>query len=244
MSQNPFDPFWKSKVTVPVKRVGGVWEFFYGGGVPIKDGALGELTVNADEITDADFHKRLTQELTVKILNEGSELLVGLSDPEPGRPRNACWPDPFPFNVPMGITRFEPVTLGPLRPGYRTKDVEAAGSPERGGLFLKLKGLERCELFGSTVYMPHGFLPRSAVSLNHALTLLSQEYETHRISHSGNVYSQVYYRDGDGRWYPLDDLRKGVQAQAERSLLNEAWSGIAAQLGWSPLPKPEKKDHR
>lgn len=36
MSDNFFDPLWTEKVTVPVKRVGDTWEFFYGGDVPVK----------------------------------------------------------------------------------------------------------------------------------------------------------------------------------------------------------------
>jgi hypothetical protein len=35
MSDNFFDPLWTEKVTVPVKRVGDTWEFFYGGDVPV-----------------------------------------------------------------------------------------------------------------------------------------------------------------------------------------------------------------
>ena len=31
MSGSYFDPDWAAKVTVPVKRVGERWEFFYGG---------------------------------------------------------------------------------------------------------------------------------------------------------------------------------------------------------------------
>ena len=47
MTGNFFDPLWTSKVTVPVKRVGDLWEFFYGGDVPVKEGTLGELSVSA-----------------------------------------------------------------------------------------------------------------------------------------------------------------------------------------------------
>lgn len=44
MSKSFFDPEWVSKLTVPVKRVGDRWEFFYGGDVPVVEGTLGELT--------------------------------------------------------------------------------------------------------------------------------------------------------------------------------------------------------
>lgn len=112
--------------------------------------------------------------------------------------------------------------------------------PDPGGLWLKLKGLEKCELASSTILMPDGFHEATATSLNHAYTLLSRAYETHRISNTGNVYTRVYYQDLDQCWYPLDDLRRGVQAKAERKLLNELWAHVERMLGWRPIPSQRK----
>lgn len=230
-----FDPDWTEKVTVPVKKVGERWEFFYGGDVPVKEGTLGELTLSAHRITDEKFLKRVTQELTVKIIDEGTPLLVALSDRSKNNVRIGEWPKNYPASTPPGTTRFERITLGPVKkkPGEQLKlDPEAA----RGGLWLKLKGLERCELQGSTVHMPDKFEPKTATSLNHAYTLLSQAYETHRISNTGNVYTKFFYQDLNESWYPLDDLRMGVQAAAERQLLNGLWDEVEKQLGWRPKP--------
>ena len=49
-------------------------------------------------------------------------------------------------------------------------------------------------------------LDTDARSLNHAFTLLSQEFEVDRMSHTGNVFRQgfTYQRK---RWLSLDDLR-------------------------------------
>lgn len=239
MSGSYFDPDWTAKVTVPVKRVGERWEFFYGGDVPVKEGTLGELTLSADRITDERFRQRVTQELTVRILEEGTELLVALSDREANGHHGGTWPEPRPLKVPPGTTRFARVWLGPVR--------QKAGAPapnpppEPGGLWLRLKGLERCELHGSTVRMPPGFDPPMAISLNHAFTMLSQAHEKHRISNTGNVYTRVFYQDRDQRWYPLDDLRTGVQAEGERQLLNGLWAQVEQTLGWRPAPPPAKQ---
>lgn len=238
MSGSRFAPDWTAKVTVPVKRVGERWEFFYGGDVPVKEGTLGELTVNADRITDERFRQRVTQELTVKILEEGTELLVALSDRETNGRRAGNWPEQYPLAVPPGTTRFERVWLGPAR--KKADDPTFVGPPEPGGLWLKLKGLERCELHGSTVRMPAGFNPPHATSLNHAFTRLSQAHEKHRISNTGNVYTRVFYQDRDTRWYPLDDLRTGVQAEGERHLLRAAWTQVEQALGWRPVPSKKK----
>lgn len=239
MSNNYFDADWTAKVTVPVKRVGERWEFFYGGDVPVREGTLGELTLSAEQITDEQFKQRVMQELTVKILDEGVELLVALSDRETKGCRAGSWPEPYPPAVPPGTTRFERISLGPVK--QKPGEPQLAPELSRGGLWLKLKGLERCELQGSTVQMPVGFEPKVATSLNHAFTLLSQVYEKHRISNTGNVYSRVFYQDRNKRWYPLDDLRMGVQAEGERQLLAELWAQVEQILGWRPAPATKKR---
>lgn len=242
MSGSYFDPDWTAKVTVPVKRVGERWEFFYGGDVPVKEGTLGELMLSADRITDERFRQRVTQELTVRILEEGTELLVALSDREANGHQAGNWPEPRPLKVPPGTTRFARVWLGPVR---QKADAPAPNPrPEPGGLWLKLKGLERCELHGSTVRMPPGFDPPMAISLNHAFTMLSQAYEKHRISNTGNVYTRFFYQDRDRRWYPLDDLRTGVQAEGERQLLNGLWAQVEQTLGWRPAPPPTERKRK
>ncbi|MCG7399698.1 hypothetical protein [Caballeronia zhejiangensis] len=92
MSSNYFDPDWKEKVTVPIKRVGDRWEFFYGGDLPVKDGTLGELTIKAGDITDERFRQRVSTDITVQILKEGTPLLVALSD-RSGNNLKGDWPD-------------------------------------------------------------------------------------------------------------------------------------------------------
>lgn len=243
MSSSYVDPDVTGKVTVPVKRVGERWEFFYGGDVPVREGTRGELTLSADQITDESFRKRVMQELTVKILDQGAELLVALSDRDTNGRRAGSWPERFPPNVPLGTTRFERIWLGPVKKKADEQTLDA--ELERGGLWLKLKGLERSELQGSSVQMPTGFQPPIATSLNHAYTMLSQSYEKHRISNTGNVYTRVFYQDEDRRWYPLDDLRNGVQAEGERRLLNDLWAHVEEKLGWRPSsPAPNSKRKR
>ena len=234
MSSNYFDPDWTAKVTVPVKRVGERWEFFYGGDVPVREGTLGELTLSANQISDERFRQRVSQELVVKILEEGTPLIVALSDRSRGGAHIGTWPDIDRPSVPAGTTRFERVALGPCKP--KSVQPELDGIRETGGLWLKLKGLERSELTGSTVIMPKGFEPAAATSLNHALTLLSQVYETHRISNTGNVYTRVFYQEKNDRWYSLNDLRTGVQVEGERLLLSDLWNQVEQNLGWRPVP--------
>ena len=239
MSDSYFDPDWTAKVTVPVKRVGERWEFFYGGDVPVRDGTLGELTFSAEQITDEQFKLRMMQELKVKILGEGTELLVALSDRDTNWKRAGAWPGRYSPKVPSGTTRFERIRIGPVK--QKTGEPPLQAELERGGLWLRLKGLDRCELQGSTVQMPADFEPAVATSLNDAFTMLSKAYEKHRISNTGNVYSRIFYQDHDERWYSLDDLRTGVQAAAERQLLRDLWAQVEQALGWRPAPASSKR---
>lgn len=98
-----------------------------------------------------------------------------------------------------------------------------------------LKGLEKYELLSGAILMPDGFREPVASRLNHAFTLLLPEYEIHRISNTGNVHTRVFYQDSDECWYPLDDLRHGVQAKVEWRLLNELWAEIERKLVWRPF---------
>lgn len=248
MRNDFFDPLWTETVTVPVKRVGDSWEFFYGGDVPVKDGTLGELSFRVNAIADETFRQRVTSETRFKVLDEGTTLLVALSDRDRPNPNPYAGFDAkhFPQSIPPGTTRWETVHLG--TPKKKEKSLNRAVQQElfseTGGLWLKLKGLEKCELVSSSIVMPKGFKPTSATSLNHAFTLLSQKYEKHRISHTGNVYTRVFYQDRDTCWYPLDDLRRGVQANVERKLVHELWSQVEQLLGWRPEPLTSKNRHK
>lgn len=98
--------------------------------MPVRDSALGELTINADRITDERFLKRVSQETVVKILEEGTPLMVALSDGSNGGARLGSWRDVAPEDVPAGTTRFEPVNIGPRKPGARQLELDGVSDKE------------------------------------------------------------------------------------------------------------------
>jgi hypothetical protein len=239
------DPNWSEQVTIPVRRVGDRWEFFYGGDVPVREGTLGHLTLGAAQINNSEFLDRFQKPATVKVLKEGSPLLVALSDRDQGAFLPSGMKKRMRLKLPVGTTRLEQVWLGPVRNrGTQLNLDDESDADGSGGLWLKVKGLGKTELVGSTIQMPDGFEEPFAISLNHALTMLSERYEKHRISHTGNVYARVFYLESDDYWYPLADLREGVLAGAERQLMADAWQALEKQLGWRPVIKPSKKKGR
>lgn len=231
--RNYFDSSWVKTVTVPVLRVGNRWEFFYGGDVPVADGTRAELRVEASSLSDPRFLNRISAETTVKVLEEGAPLLVALSDPD-------CEPllmdgsraERFPCGIPAGTSRFAHVGIGPLgAPAPCADPVQQELLPETGGLWFKFKGVEKCEMLSSTIVMPAGFRVPCAKSVNHAFTLLSEAYETDRISHTGNVYRRVYSLNlPDMCWYPLDALRVTEQARIEGELRRDLWQDVERKL--------------
>ena len=58
---------------------------------------------------------------------------------------------------------------------------------------------------------------REAFSLNQAYTLISQKYEKHRGSHTGNVFNKVFYQEGDD-YYPLETLRNQIVYEIEEKI--------------------------
>lgn len=228
MSSHFFDPMWREKTSVPVKRVGAAWEFFYGGDVPVKEGTIGELTVASNQITDKKFLEMLGREVSIQVFEEGAALLVALSDPKQASP----WSDDFGFKqvseLPAGTTRLEKILVGPPKKKEKQGDLIET----KGGLWLKQKGLEKSEIVTSTISLTGEMVGKTAISLNHAFTQLSEKFETHRISHTGNIYARILYQEADKRWYPLARLREGFRADAETTLMGNVWRQIELQLGW------------
>lgn len=217
-------------VRVPIKWVNGHWELPYGGSVPVKEGTLGELRFDPSRIEDKEFLKALTKKSKIRVLEEGVELRVALtikgSLPEEHRK----------FLLPSDATRhhhtakissnsrFVSIRLGgPSRAQKKRKET-------RGGLWLSLEGMEPRDLEVGIVLLPKVGLLDQADSLNHAFTLLSEQFEPWRQAHTGSIYQRVLYQDGE-LWYPLEDLRNRFVVGAERTLIADLWRRITNELG-------------
>lgn len=233
------------RIKLPVHRVNGQWEFFYGGAVPAPDGTQAEMVIDSARITDPDFLHRVTQRVVSHCLPLGTRLMValsirGLTGHDVFYQPNGLGLKSIKVNgshLPSISTQFVPVTLGQVRRTPTTEMFE-----EDGGLWMVASGLGECELFSSSVDFPEELKMENAQSLNHAFTKLSERFETHRLSHTGSVYSRVFYLESDKHWYPLEYLKSAALGRAEHAIMTAGWQAIEAQLGWCKFPRPDLRE--
>lgn len=87
-------------------------------------------------------------------------------------------------------------------------------------LMLQVRGDQEARLSPCSCTIPS--LNRTADSLNHAFTLISEAFETKRRSHSGNVFERVCTQVTAGKWQSLDELRIAAIANVQTSMTNDS----------------------
>ncbi len=232
---------WKP-VRVPVILVDGQWEFFYGGKVPVREGAFGELHVDKGSIVDNEFLSSLKRKNAYKILGAGTELLVALTVKSEPKLKDELNDNLLPPNS-HGTVLSGHYYLSRLSQDTQFVKIRIAGPTDRqknhdpgetGGVWLQLEGFQAKGLTSSMVNVPPEVSKAPADSLNHAFTLLSEKYEPWRKSHTGNIYARIFYQETNQRWYPLDVLRNAAMAEDEHQFVREQWDKISKQLNIQP----------
>ena len=218
-------------IRIPVVFINGQWEMRTGGMLPVMDGAAAEIIIDPNEITDDSILAAVTEKRWVRILDAGSPLCVTLS------PATSLGDSLFRFFEPPGSIMHASLSKSSIHSRFIKIRLAAPTEQQKkrkesaGGLWLKMEGMNDRGVESSTVSLPPiPGLKGTAVSLNHAFTLLSEVFETHRISHTGNIYEHVLYQDTDGIWYPLKELRNREMITAERRVIRELWERVINQL--------------
>lgn len=224
------------KLRLPVRIVDGMIEFEFGGPIPAKHEAYCELIIDQSDITDPVFLDRMTRRRIVKLLPEGSLLFVMMSSSGPVAHKGLEWTEPklgkwFETKRYPSYPHFIPIEIGPLLPWQLPPD-----DGNSGGLWLETQGNRSIQLISSSIILPIEGLEADIKSLNHAYTVLSEHFEPHRISHTGNVYEQILYQERNGMWYPLKLFRDGEIADEEHAMAKAFWQDLEAHI------KPPKKD--
>ncbi len=227
---------------IPVSFVDGHWETKLGGPIPASNGAGALLTLDRRSIADKEFLMAMDLKGRHQVLPEGTPLLVSLSIKPDSPPREElrrlviAHNDPrvkgkvlFSENWSSVLPSFVEVMLAsPHEKQARTYKAEW------GGLWLITHGLEAVGLGSTSIRLPEAVTAKPVMSLNHAYTKLSEAFEPWRISHTGNVYTRVFYKESDEKWYPLASLRGEKLAKQEQKIARNLWAAFLSRMMTCP----------
>jgi len=199
------------RVVVPVTLRGGQLVPFYGGAMPkLREGAVMDLITEEAAFLDRSELERFNNESFPEILPTGTEMYAVIARRDQQFHEVAEKIDASPS--PGGDAVLIPFKLAaPLR--------------------LHLRGTRKAELMSCLCDL--GIKGEEGPkSVNQAYSRLSEIYESWRRSHTGNVFTKVYFRlGGINVARPLEDLRIGCEAEAEKSLFHQ--SGVLPLDGGS-----------
>jgi len=183
-------------IEIPIITRGGKVGFFYGGPLPkLKEGQVGSIQIPALAFENPQDVTLLTVQETVSILPSGTELQVHMSQREDV------------MTLPEGLTRLRAINPVWGRGGYAQIRLEE-------DLRLTFRGAKKPLLEPCKCHVP--WLGKSVDSLNQAYTRLSEKFEKHRLSNTGNVFAKVFYLpEKQTTWRSLDSLREQHQAVFE-----------------------------
>lgn len=217
----------KKTIQIPFRVVNGKYKFFYGGELPkLKEGTLGELIIREYSVTDERKLELISQEFEQDFLPEGTCLWARFSkrsDNQSGL-----------------LKKLEKI-------GYQEDLFAEIVLAEP--LKIKFRGTKKPELMDCECRIP-SLSNIEAMSLNHAYTLISEKFETHRRTHTGNIYAEIYFLSSEEKLRPLDYLRSKFYRDFEYQLSilcsNQWWfkkpqTQFEKELTWAYLEQKEKE---
>lgn len=193
------DPYQK-RLRVAVRFDGTQFVLLDGSPLPrLAPNSLCEIVFRPEALQNPDDQMRLVSEQRACLLGSGSVVMLGVGPHLVGDPKA------------RGLI-CNPQELG-VRTEYWLVEVRLLGD-----LLLRIRGDQEAKLEPCTCLI--SALEREATSLNHAFTLISEAYETERLSHTGNVFERAYTPVGPTRWQTLDELRINAITQSLQKKLD------------------------
>lgn len=182
-------------VKIPIRIVDGKMECFYGGELPkIEEGTIGELVIPEYGVKDKIFIEKSQRESEQELLPKNRTIMIAIS------------------HLDIKEDKIN-----------HTESINAYGYPNSafikvellGPLNLLIRGSKKSKLV--PVKCEITSLEKVMNSLNSAYTFISEQFEPHRTSHTGNIFSKAYY-EVNGIWFPLDKLRSIKEEKAKEKL--------------------------
>lgn len=215
---------YKKTVKIPIKVVDNEFKFFYGGELPkILDGAIGEIILPAYAIKNDYRVDKIGQRTRRQFLPKNTTLLVKISS------KSNSYNSGFLKKMKVFPPTDELFAIIQL-----LSDLE-----------IELRGTKKPELCKCPCFIQA--LPETkARSLNHAYTLLSEKFETHRMSHTGNIFEQIYVQNKSNEWVQIEELRSEMYEKFEYELncLGSKWwikKLSDNKLFWSCISKSDRE---
>ena len=147
--------------------------------------AVGELVLRPEAIQEMKDRTRFIQDYTARIVERDAVVYVGVSPH-------------LVDSKALGLIR-NPQAID-IRSEYWLVEVRL-----QDDLYIRIRGDQEAKLEKCRCLIPA--LGKEATSINHAFTLVSEAYETQRLSHTGNVFDRAYALFTPRVWRPLDDFR-------------------------------------
>ena len=188
-------------IVIPAVLRNGQWQPLYGGLMPkLKEGTLAEITLPEHGFANRSDLARFNLEDKIEIQPTGSSLWAVMS-PNYGMGGPA-----------IGIPRW-----ATIRPQDGLENSNLVEFQITEGLTLHLRGTKHAQLEPCRCKL-EGFPDELTVlSINQAYTRLSERYESTRKSHAGNVFTKVFFLEGN-HLLPLEELRIREVIKLEKRL--------------------------
>jgi len=186
-------------IKIPIRITNNTIRYYYGGDLPkFSDVVIGDLIVPEFAVKDKKFISIIQAEQKYQILDRDTILMMGINGND----------------IP---SKFRP-NLNEYKLDHEYKIYNGFVSVYlKEPLFLQYRGSKMPTLSDANCHIEA--LKKDAISLNNAFTIISEEFETSRKSHTGNVFDKCFYKSGDGKWYPIKKLREHVVSLFEESLV-------------------------
>jgi len=186
-------------VVIPVSIKDGKIEYYGGGEIPkLNDVTIADLIVPAHAFKDQSKLKPFSEETKELILKSGERLLVQISTDSGNKLGKQ-------YHAHLEYVRETYLHDTTGLAGARFVEIKLIDD-----LLIILRGTKKSTLSRCKCIIPV-LNNQEANSLNHAYTLISQEFEKHRISHNGNVFKDIYYKK-DKKWLPIDSFRDALES--------------------------------
>ena len=145
-----------------------------------------ELVLRPEFLQNPEDRDRFVRDEVFSLLSQGSSVLLGVSPHSVSDPKA------------QGLI-CNPQEIG-VQTEYWLVEIRL-----QDDLRIRIRGDKEAKLEPCKCHIPA--LKRDVSSVNHAFTVISETYETQRLSHTGNVFQRAYTPVGPKRWKTLDELR-------------------------------------